>query len=208
MFPLVIYADSGLSIFLQVDDEANSRLAYVPGTGLKANRYEITKTAFDGLELPDGVYNPVAAVGDIEDTGTNGSFITSYEIAIPEVGSGGGVVSVRIGVASLTPEEYLEIVQGEQKTITFIAEAKGRFNQAVADEITVKFRDPKKVVQTVEGDAIERVTQELDIQVFRGTLTSEQTLAMAPGLSLIEIAFDEQKATASYAVNILEAITE
>lgn len=87
-------------------------------------------------------------------------------------------------------------------------EAKGRFVQPEAEEITVKFRDPKKVVQTVEGDAIERVTEELDIQVFRATLTAIQTAAMSSGLSVIEIAFDSQKTVITHAVNVLEAIEE
>jgi len=206
---IVHYDETGVTITLQFDDAADTRITYVEGTGSKLGRYEITKQQVIDAELAPDWYSPTVR----KDAGGGEEIVSAFSfhwngLDEASIDSGGGVISARIGVASLTPDEYLEIVQGEQKKITFIVEAKGRFKNAVAEEIIVKFRDPAKVVQTVEGDFIERITQELDIQVFRAILTAEQTAAMLSGLSMIEISFDDQKTVLTHSVVVLEGIAE
>lgn len=121
-------------------------------------------------------------------------------------GAGGGVLNARIAYASLTAEKYLEIIQGEEKVLTFIVEADGRFDVASASAISVKIKDPEgNVVEKSDSD-ITRITEELDVQVFRVTLTPDDTNALDGGLARFEIAFDTQKAILTHVVKVVESL--
>ncbi len=120
--------------------------------------------------------------------------------------SGGGVINGRIAYSSLAPDEFLEIIQGEEKVLTFIVEADGRFDQAEADSISIKLKDPAGNTVSKNNSTITRVTQELDVQVFRVTLDADDTSALAEGLLRIEIALDTQKTVVTHALKIIEAL--
>lgn len=120
--------------------------------------------------------------------------------------SGGGILSARIGYSSLTPDEFLEIIQGEEKTITFVVEADGRFEQESATEIRVGFRCPEGNTIIKEDDDIERVCEAFDVQVIRTTLTPNETYELTEGLLRMEIAFDAQKAGLTRAIKIVEGL--
>jgi hypothetical protein len=128
--------------------------------------------------------------------------------------SGGGTLTARVGQASLAPDKFLPIIQGEEKTITFIVEAVGRFNEAQAETITVKMRGPGANATTIQKDtdddpaAFVRVTEELDVQVFRVTLDPTDTAALSAGLTRIEIDFDNQKAMLTHSVKIVESVED
>jgi hypothetical protein len=129
-----------------------------------------------------------------------------YPVSTLGGGAGGGVLSARVSGLALPQKKFYEIVQGEEKTITFVVEADGRFNVSSSNEIIVKFQDSEGHVEVVLDEDIQRITEELDIQVFRATLTEEQTDLLTPGLIKVEIEFDEQKAILTQAVKVLEEI--
>lgn len=177
------------------------------GTGVKtvatgANFMEFTRST----SLPSGTTQGTF----IWDDGDGHYSVESFNIFTSEGGasasSGGGVVNARIAYTSLSPDEYLEIIQGEEKVITFICEADGRFDQAEADEIAVKFKDPSGNIVLIPNDFIERVCEELDVQVFRATLTPEYSESLEEGLLRIEISFDTQKAVVTHTMKIVEAL--
>lgn len=120
--------------------------------------------------------------------------------------AGGGVLMAEINNSTLTPDEYLDIVQGEDKIVTFITTVKGRFIDATPTNITVQFRDTKKHVITVPNSEIERVCEEFDVQVFRAHLTPIQTATLVGGLAIIEITIDTQKAILKHSLRIIEDI--
>jgi hypothetical protein len=120
--------------------------------------------------------------------------------------SGGGILSARIAFSSLTRSKYLEIIQGEEKILTFIVEADGRFDNASADAITVKLMDPAGNLVSKSDADITRITEELDVQVFRVTLDSDDTTLLETGLIRIEIAFDSQKAVLTHVMKVIEAL--
>ena len=120
--------------------------------------------------------------------------------------SGGGVLTAKVSDSSLAPNKFLEIIQGEEKKVTFIVTAEGRFDVPSAQNITVKFRDTKKNVIVVENEDIERVCEALDIQVLRATILPEKTQQLVNGLVRIELSFDDQKAVLTHSMKILEGI--
>jgi hypothetical protein len=120
--------------------------------------------------------------------------------------SGGGILHAKIASSSLNPDEFLEVIQGEEKILTFIVEADGRFDNATAEEISVKLADTKGNSVVLEDIDVERITEELDIQVFRVTLTPEQTASLEGGLLRIQISFDTQKAILTHSMKIREAL--
>ncbi|MEO0249733.1 MAG: hypothetical protein ABIN58_09425, partial [candidate division WOR-3 bacterium] len=76
--------------------------------------------------------------------------------------------------------------------------------------ITVKIKDVKKNLvvkrETDPDNPIQRVAQELDVQVLRCTLLPEDTEDLVSGIVKIEISFDNQKAILSYAMKVLETV--
>lgn len=126
---------------------------------------------------------------------------------LTEVKSGGGTLSARIGYGSLSRRgEYLEIVQGEHRDLTIIVEADGRFDNAVAEEITVRIKDPKKNVVTIPNGEIARITERLDIQVIIVGLSPAYTGSLQGGVCEFDIVFDSQIAKMKHAVKIIEDI--
>lgn len=122
-------------------------------------------------------------------------------------GAGAALLSARVSYSSINPRKgYTEIIQGEEKVITFIVEADGRFDQAVPDDITVTFADPEGNVVTKSNATITRLAEELDIQVFRVSLDSTDTNTLVDGLAKIEIKVDTQKAYLTHSMKVVEAI--
>lgn len=124
--------------------------------------------------------------------------------------SGGGILTAHISeVPSLPlPKDYMEVIQGEEKILTFIVTASGRFDRAVVDSITVKFRGPTGTVITkTEDGSILRVCQELDVQVIRVTLTPEDTVSLTDGLLHVELAFDLQKAVVTNSLKLIPQLS-
>lgn len=150
----------------------------------------------------------------VADTGEGGGISFSKAIlalkfkpeSLTEVKSGGGILHARIAGGSLSPEKYLEIIQGEEKVITFIVEADGRFDNAVATSIEVRIQDPRGNKVYIGNANIERVCEQLDIQVIRATITEMASLSLIQGIAKIEISFDDQKARLSHALKIIEDI--
>lgn len=137
--------------------------------------------------------------------------------------TGGGTMSARVSISSVAPNKFLEIIQGEERVITFLVESEtGSFFEASPDFISVKIQDPKGNVvfkeeiledpETSESEAtdspITRVTEELDVQVFRLRLDPEDTLQLTGGLARIEIAIGNQKARLTHAIKMVEQIPE
>lgn len=137
--------------------------------------------------------------------------------------TGGGTMSARVSISSVAPNKFLEIIQGEERVITFLVESEtGSFFEATPDFISVKIADPKGNVifkeeiledeETSESEALDspitRVTQELDVQVFRLRLDPEDTLQLTGGLARIEIAIGTQKARLTHAIKMVEQIPE
>lgn len=234
----VHYNDTGLDLYLQFDDSADTRIPFVEGTADKLRRYVVTQEDVVSAGVAAGTWNPSVRFGDYTDPQDDDLIVGGYEIkwtgtgevefslsqedidymagelstAIAEQGlpSGGGTLSARIGIISLTSQDFLEIVQGEQKTITLIVEAHGRFDLASFNAITVKLADVEGTVITkTEGDgSIVRVCEEYDVQVIRCTLTDSDTSQLTEGLLQIEIAFDDQKARLTHSLKILETLSQ
>jgi hypothetical protein len=141
----------------------------------------------------------------------SGDHVEIYAIGNPSIvsvggKSGGGTLQAKIGEASLAPSKFLEIIQGEEKIITFVVEADGRFDLASAGSISVKLADPFGNVVTKTNANIDRVAEELDVQVFRTTLSPLETATLRGGLLRIEIAFDDQKARLTHALKMVAAL--
>lgn len=160
------------------------------------------------ITLPDGVDNGVL-VWDygVSSPGTSREFdLRGSDSGSSDAKSGGGIIHARIAYNSLAPDEYLEIIQGEEKILTFIVEADGRFDLAEAIAISVKLADPTGTAIVKNNASITRVTEELDVQVFRVTLTSANTLALTEGLLRIEISIDSQKAVLTHTLKVIKAL--
>jgi hypothetical protein len=138
--------------------------------------------------------------------------IENLEVEAATLDSGGGTLRAMIGTSSLSSDDFLEIIQGESKVITFIVEAVGRFLKDNFDLITVKFADVAgTTVQKSEDDIdapIERICEAGDVQVIRCHLAPEDTISLVEGMIKIEIAFDTQKARLSHSLKIVEDIEE
>ena len=207
------YSDTGLDLYIQFDDDSNTRIPFVEGTEDKLRRYAITNQEVIDSLLAAGRWSYTIRIGEFDDPQDDdeiefaGVFIWSGS---SESGSGGGTLSARIGVVSLSEKDYLPIVQGEEKTVTFIVEAHGRFVDASADAITVKFKDAAGtlIIKTENDDSVIRVCEQLDIQIVRCVLSEDDTNSLVAGLLLIEIAFDNQKARLTHSIEIIETITE
>lgn len=122
--------------------------------------------------------------------------------------SGGGVLTARIGISQLNRSKFLEIIQGEEKDLTLIVEAEGRFDLESASEITVTLADPSGNKITKADEDITRVCEELDVQVIRLTLEEDETSILTSGLCIIEVSFDGQKAQLKQSLKIIESIAE
>lgn len=213
MSEVSVYYDnaSALALYLQLDDDDNTKLAFTEGTVNRLRRYVVTSDQLVDADISAGKYYPTIRQGDINDPQSTDPILDVQTLVWSGSGeatnnSGGGVLFAQIGVLALAPDEFYEVVQGENKVITFVVGVKGRFQQAIATDISVKLRDIKKDSQTVTNDAINRVTQELDIQVFRATITAIQTAALNPGLIQVEISLDDQKTVLTHSLKLLEAI--
>ena len=113
----------------------------------------------------------------------------------PAVGTaGGGTLTAKVGDSTLSPRKRLEVIGGEQKTITLITEANGRFNDATPTDITIKLKDSAGTTITKTNASVTRITEEADIQVDRITLTPSETNSLVAGYVIIELNFDGQKA--------------
>ncbi len=142
-------------------------------------------------------------------TGVSATTATQV-VAVPatylSADSGGGVLNARIAYSSLAPDNFLLVVQGEEKILTFIVEADGRFDETSANLISVKLKDPSGNTVTKLNSTINRVTEESDIQVFRTTLSPSDTNALGAGLLRIEVAFDSQKAVLTHTLKVVESL--
>ena len=116
------------------------------------------------------------------------------------------IINARIGVPSLTAREYVEIIQGEDRDLTFIVE--GQFDQPVSDSINARFKDVKNVLIEKEDSEIERVCEDEEVQVFRLSLTSLETITFTPGMLRIEVSIDDQKARLLRSLLVVESIEE
>lgn len=206
---------SGLEdeLYVQLDDPSNTALAVTEGTGGKLRRYTVSSDLLEEAEVPPGTWNATIRRGDVDDPQDSDEIVGVQQIQwsgnmIATNQSGGGVLFAVVGAVAVSPDEYYEIVQGESKLLLFIVGVKGRFAQAVPDEITVKLRDTKKVTQTVVNASITRIAQELDAQMFRAAITAEQTAALFPGLIQVEISIDNQKTVLTHSLKLVEAIEE
>jgi hypothetical protein len=202
-------------LFVQFDDAADIRIPFVEGTGAKLRRYLISNTDIQDSLLVSGNYNVTVRLGDWEDLGDEGEIIDAFPFnwnGLSEIisNSGGGILFARIGIVSLTSQDFLEIIQGEQKVITFIVEAHGRFVTQSFGEIVVKIADAAGTVitKTEDDSAVVRVCEELDVQVLRCTLSEEDTALLVAGLTQIEIAFDNQKSRLTHSLKVIEQIIE
>lgn len=125
---------------------------------------------------------------------------------LARVFSGGGILSARVADSSLAPSRFLEVIQGEEKVVTFIVEANGRFVTDSPAVISAVFKDPEDNVVEKEDSEIDRVCEALDIQVIRVTLTPEDTMLLTEGLLIIELSFDDQKARLLQALKVIPTI--
>jgi hypothetical protein len=160
---------------------------------------------------------PPPATADVQLTDEQvDEIIESLSQAI-SIETGGGVLHAKIADSSIHPNKYIEIIQGEQKTLTFIVQADlGMFQLADPEYIAVKIQDPEGnlIVKEFLGSSdtsdssIEKVTTELDIQVFRVTLDAADTLELQGGVARIELTIDEQKARLTHSVKVIETLTE
>jgi len=208
--------DTGLSLYLQFDDNFDTALPFVEGIGAKTRRYTIDDQMIINSGLIPGSYYPTIRVGDyqIRSSGDpikearkynwNGKTETLASL------SGGGVLLAQIGIVSLTTSDFLEIVQGEEKIITFIVQAHGRFDTDVFGNIIVKLKDPAGTVitKTELDGSIERVCQAFDVQVIRCILSPEDTTLLVAGLLQIELMFDNQKARLTHSLKVLDQIID
>lgn len=173
------------------------------------------------VEVLNGNYYIVVPIEDTDpdptiivvDTGDGSETYTRAVVSLGfspqsllDVQSGGGVLFGRIGASSLSPENYLEIVQGEEKLITFVVEAIGRFDLASAGEISVRIKDPRGNAIEIDNESIERTCEELDVQVIRAAITAEDSMVLQSGVARIEIQFDNQKAVLKHHLKIIEDI--
>ena len=216
---LFIYYDNntGLELYLQFDDATPTRIPFIEGVGSKLRRYVISEQDVIDSGLVSGQWSPTVRVGDMDyplDDDPIKAILPIKWSGLKEVTNqtGGGILNAQIGVVSLTDQDYLEIIQGERKIITFIVEAHGSFITDIFDIITIKIKDAAATVITkaedddYDPDAIMRVCQELDVQVLRCTLSEEDTLLLTEGLVHIEIAFDNQKARLTHSLKIIDRI--
>jgi hypothetical protein len=116
--------------------------------------------------------------------------------------TGGGTLKGKVSASSCLPSEYMEIIQGEEKVITFIVEAEGRFDLASAGQVRAAIQDPAGTTIIKNDSDIERVCEQLDVQVIRVTLDAEDTQQLSSGLLKIELAFDAQKCRITQAVRV------
>lgn len=191
---------ANISVYLSIDDAAPAILTN------SVTEKDSTKAK--------GWYNVVLTNAERQGTkflftaksATSGVQVIAGGAVIFNQRSGGGVLNARIAYSSLAPDEFLEIIQGEEKLLTFIVEADGRFDSASANLISVKIKDPTGETVNKTNDDITRVTEELDIQVFRTTLTTSETNSLSGGLARIEIVLDTQKAVLTHAVKVIESL--
>jgi hypothetical protein len=233
---IIIYANaSELDLYVQFDDDAESPLLIQLYEGEEGflRRYVATTEDLVTGGLVAGTYYPSIREGVVEYASEEDQIFESFDFvwdgtnvvdsgqeildAVEAINvqieshSGGGVLNARIAYSSLTPEDFLQIVQGEEKLITFIVEATGRFASQSCTNIVVKFADAAGTVvikDEYESGDIERVTEELDVQILRCLLSASETASLVAGLLIIEIAFDNQKARLTHSLNLLEQIEE
>lgn len=213
---IVHYNNSaGLDLYVQFDNDTKLKLPLVPDV-TDTKMYILLDASIVDAGLSAGTYNPCVKQGDYENPDVDDFIISSFSFkwdgaseASQDVLSGGGTLNARIGTVSLSELDYLEIVQGEQKVITFIVEAHGRFVTDSFGSIVVKIADPEGTVitKTEDDDSVIRVCEALDVQVLRCVLSEQDTAALTAGLCKIEIAFDSQKARLTHSIKILDAIT-
>lgn len=119
---------------------------------------------------------------------------------------GSCTLTARVSNPFETPAKFLEIVQGEQKTIMFVVDPDGVFASASATAISVTFTDSSGSKIVIPNGSISRLLQRVDIQVLQATLGTPDTAALVDGIVRIEIAFDSEKARLSYSLKIVKAL--
>lgn len=214
MEPIVHYSnETGADLYAQFDDEDNTTISLTEGED-QPRRYAITAEEIADAGIQRGFYNVSIRVGLGGDYADDADQI----IAVQELDwsgvnrlrndSGGGILSARIGIVSLTSSDFLDVVQGEEKSITFIVEAHGRFITDVFEAIVVKMQDADgtTITKTEEDNSIVRVCEALDVQVIRCVLSEEDTESLVAGLLQIELAFDSQKARLTHSLRIIDQI--
>lgn len=182
---------------------------------MDANSTQLTgiKTKTDALPGdPVSTANMGGYFDDVQaKLGTPAVTIAADIAAIPTTGgsggdAGGGVLIAYLGFTSSHPGDYYNIVQGEQKRLTLVVEAIGRFVASSATSITVSFQDSAGVTVSVVNADVTRVTEAIDLQVLRVTLSAIQTAAMAPGVVQVELDFDNQKAILQNSIQIVKEL--
>jgi hypothetical protein len=163
------------------------------------------------------LYNPVPLTQEQIDGIAEEIIEAINELGVnTNIKTSGGTFHAQISNSSLHPRKYLEIIQGEEKIITFIVEPlSGLFDQATPEFLEVKIADPLGTLVTItdasgsdsDSGELERLTQELEVQVFRITLTSDDTRVLSSGVAKIEITIDTQKARLTQALKVVEELS-
>lgn len=115
-------------------------------------------------------------------------------------------LNARIGASSIYPNEYLEIIQGEEKELTFIVESDDGFVDSTPTTITAKFEDPEGNKVTISNGSVVRVCEDSYVQVIRLTLSPANTNTLVGGVIKIELSFDSQKAILTHSMKVVERI--
>ena len=128
------------------------------------------------------------------------------DVSAPVGTAGGGVLTASLADSSLSPRKRFELIKGEQKTLTFVAMASGRFSSATPTTITVKIKDAAGTTITKNNVDVTRITEEADLQVVRVTLTPSETSSLRSGYVTVELSFDNDKAVLTTSLFIISGI--
>lgn len=200
---------SGLSIYAKFFESEDSLCIALTGIG---RLYTLPDEDVRDAELEAGTFAVGLFYGDADDPQDTDQLITSFtfewngqnEVSAVSINSGGGTLRARLGQTVVNQQEFLEIIQGESKLLTFIVE--GRFMLESFSSLNVKLADVSGYVVEKLDASITRVCEAFDVQVLRCTLTADDTDGLAAGLAKIEIAFDTQKARLLQAIKIIDKI--
>ena len=182
---------------------ASNYIAGIAGTNNQLD--DLTNLEVDLGPVEDAL-DAIKGAGFNEATDSLDEIRDRLEMTPPTGSSGGGSLEGKLADSSLINKKYVDIIQGEEKILTFIVQANGRFVNAEPTDITVKFTDSgkgsNKVIITKVNGQVTRITEEYDIQVFRVTLDPEDTEDLKTGNVTIDISFDNQKCRIEQAMRI------
>ena len=207
---MIKHVDSAdLSIYAKFFESEDSLCLALTGNG---RLYSLPDEDIRDAELEAGTFAVGLFYGDADDPQDTDQLITSFtfewngqnEVAAVSINSGGGTLRARLGQTVVNQQEFLEIIQGESKLLTFIVE--GRFTLESFSSLNVKLADVSGYVVEKLDASITRVCEAFDVQVLRCALTADDTDSLAAGLAKIEIAFDTQKARLLQAIKIIDKI--